>query len=57
MLKATSETLNIGDIAPDFELPTVDKRTVRLLDYQGKPSPRLHTWNLVTQLPKSNGSV
>jgi len=37
MLKATSETLNIGDIAPDFELPTVDKRTVRLLDYQGKP--------------------
>ena len=37
MLKQTSETLNIGDTAPDFELTTVDRRTVRLLDYRGKP--------------------
>ena len=37
MLKPTSETLKAGDIPPDFELPTVERQTIRLADYQGKP--------------------
>jgi len=37
MLKPTSETLHVGDTAPDFELPTVERRTLRLADYHGKP--------------------
>jgi len=37
MLKPTSDTLKVGDTAPDFELPTADGATVRLVDYRGKP--------------------
>ena len=37
MLKPTSETLRIGDAAPDFELPTIERKTIRLPDYRGKP--------------------
>ena len=37
MLKPESKTLEVGDPAPDFELPTADRKTVRLSDYQGRP--------------------
>jgi thioredoxin-dependent peroxiredoxin len=37
MLKSESKTLQVGDAAPDFALPTADRKTVRLSDYQGKP--------------------
>jgi hypothetical protein len=37
MLKPTSELLNAGDTAPEFELPTVERHTIRLADYRGKP--------------------
>ena len=37
MLKAISETLKAGDAAPEFELPTVDGKAVRLSDFRGKP--------------------
>jgi peroxiredoxin len=37
MLRTTSRTLKAGDVAPDFELPTADRKIVRLSDYHGKP--------------------
>ena len=37
MLKANSDTLHAGDPAPDFALPTADRKIVRLSDYRGKP--------------------
>jgi peroxiredoxin len=36
MLKSESKTLRVGDAAPNFELPTADRTTVRLSDYRGK---------------------
>ena len=36
-LRSTSETLDIGDVAPEFELPTVERQMTRLADYRGKP--------------------
>lgn len=32
----TTKTLKVGDLAPDFELPTKDDRTVRLSDYRNR---------------------
>jgi peroxiredoxin len=37
MLKPNSDTLHEGDSAPDFALPTADRKTIRLWDYAGKP--------------------
>ena len=37
MLKPNSETLHIGDVAPDFGLPTADGIIIQLADYRGKP--------------------
>jgi len=37
MLKTNSDTLRIGDVAPDFVLPTADRTNVHLSDYRGKP--------------------
>ena len=37
MLKSHSDTLQVGDVAPPFELPTADHATLRLSDYAGKP--------------------
>ena len=37
MLKSTSDTLNAGDPAPDFALPTAERNILRLSDYRGKP--------------------
>ncbi len=37
MLKAESETLRAGDMAPDFTLSKADGTAVRLTDYGGKP--------------------
>jgi peroxiredoxin Q/BCP len=34
---AASKTLNLGDKAPAFTLPTGDGRSVSLADYQGRP--------------------
>ena len=34
---AASKTLNLGDKAPAFTLPTGDGRNVSLADYQGRP--------------------
>jgi len=34
---AASKTLNLGDKAPTFTLPTGDGRSVSLADYQGRP--------------------
>jgi peroxiredoxin len=36
MLKTNSETLQIGDKAPNFALPTANRDIVRLSDYRGK---------------------
>jgi peroxiredoxin len=36
MLKTNSETLQIGDTAPNFALPTANRDIVRLSDYRGK---------------------
>lgn len=36
MLKTTSQTLQPGDTAPDFALPTAGRETVRLSDFRGK---------------------
>jgi len=36
MLKAISETLKVGDTAPEFELPTADRKIVHLSDFRGK---------------------
>jgi peroxiredoxin len=37
MLKPTSDTLKTGDTAPEFELPTIERKMVRLSDYRGRP--------------------
>jgi len=37
MLKGNSDTLQPGHPAPEFALPTVERNTVRLSDYSGKP--------------------
>jgi peroxiredoxin len=37
MLKPNSERLRVGDAAPEFALPTADRQTVRLSDYNGSP--------------------
>jgi peroxiredoxin len=36
MLKAVSETLKVGDTAPEFELATADRKIVRLSDLRGR---------------------
>jgi peroxiredoxin len=36
MLKAISETLKVGDTAPEFDLPTADQKIVHLSDFRGK---------------------
>ena len=36
MLRSDSETLRVGDPAPDFALPTASGAIVRLSDYKGK---------------------
>jgi peroxiredoxin len=36
MLKTSTNTLKPGGTAPDFELPTAKRKTVRLSDYRGK---------------------
>ena len=36
MLKPKSATLHDGDTAPDFALPTAERKIVRLSDYRGK---------------------
>jgi peroxiredoxin len=36
MLTSESKTLRTGDTAPDFALPTADRKTARLSDYRGK---------------------
>ncbi len=33
----TSSSLKVGDAAPDFELQTLDGRTLHLTDFKGKP--------------------
>jgi peroxiredoxin len=35
MLKAISETLKVGDIAPEFELRTAERKIVHLSDFRG----------------------
>jgi peroxiredoxin len=37
VLKPESKTLQAGDAAPDFTLPTADRTMVRLSDYLGRP--------------------
>jgi len=37
MLNTKSDTLQVGDAAPGFALPTADRTIVRLADYSGKP--------------------
>jgi peroxiredoxin len=37
MLKTESKTLQVGDPAPAWELPTADRAIIRLSDYAGKP--------------------
>jgi len=37
MLKSSSETLNVGDVAPEFSLPTFERKNVRLEDFLGRP--------------------
>lgn len=37
MLKPNSDTLNAGDAAPAFALPTAERNVVRLSDYGNKP--------------------
>ena len=32
----TSTTVNVGDEAPDFTLPSLDGSPIRLSDYRGK---------------------
>ena len=36
MLKPNSATLHAGGIAPEFALPTAERKIVRLSDYRGK---------------------
>jgi len=37
MLKPNSDTLKVGDTAPDFALPSADRAIMRLSGYRGKP--------------------
>lgn len=36
LFAASANALEVGDLAPDFELPGTDDQTYRLSDYQGK---------------------
>jgi peroxiredoxin len=36
LLKPNSATLHAGDMAPDFALPTAERKILRLSDYRGK---------------------
>jgi hypothetical protein len=38
MLLPASDTLHVGDAAPEFSLPAFDRTTVRLSDFKGKPT-------------------
>ncbi len=35
-MQDTTKTLKIGDVAPDFQLSTKNKRMIQLRDYQGQ---------------------
>ncbi len=37
MLKDSTTSLRVGDSAPSFALPTVDRNVVSLSDFSGKP--------------------
>ena len=37
MLKPNSETLHVGDMAPEFTLSTVERKPVQLANYRDKP--------------------
>jgi len=37
VLKTSSDTLRVGDPAPDFALPAADGTIIRLSDFRGKP--------------------
>jgi peroxiredoxin len=36
MLKPISETLKVGEPAPEFELPAADRKIIHLSDFHGK---------------------
>ncbi len=36
MAQSAVKTVNVGDQAPDFVLPSLDDKDVRLSDYRGK---------------------
>jgi peroxiredoxin len=37
MLRQSSDTLSVGNRAPDFALPTVERQIVRLSQFRGRP--------------------
>jgi peroxiredoxin len=38
MLQPASDTLSVGDAAPEFSLPAFDRTVVSLSDFKGKPT-------------------